>query len=103
VVGAIATIAKRPNFWQRGIGVFAAQLCYAKIAPAALHRGEFRGCCREGTEAAGPNPKFPGSNFRRRQFGASGADGASVSDGMKLCKACPMLEPFKQAIGRGIA
>ena len=23
------------------------------------------------------------------------AGGASVSDGMKLCKACPMLEPFK--------
>jgi hypothetical protein len=41
-----------------GIAVFAASLCYAKITPAALHRGEIAGRCREGIEAAGRNPKF---------------------------------------------
>jgi hypothetical protein len=40
-----------------GIGVFAASLCYAKIAPATLHRGVFDGCCLEHAEAAGPMPK----------------------------------------------
>jgi hypothetical protein len=40
------------------IGAFEAQLCYAKITPAALHRGECREQCRESAEAAGANPKF---------------------------------------------
>jgi hypothetical protein len=40
------------------IGAFESQLCYAKITPAALQRGECRGQCRESAEAAGANPKF---------------------------------------------
>jgi hypothetical protein len=40
-----------------GIGVFAASLRYAKIAPATLHRGVFDGRCLEHAEAAGPMPK----------------------------------------------
>jgi hypothetical protein len=47
------------------IGAFEAPLCYAKITPATLHRGEFRGRCREGAEAAGGNPKFRSSKFLR--------------------------------------
>jgi hypothetical protein len=48
---------ERPIFWQRGIGVFAASLCHAKIAPATLHGGVFDGRCFEHAEAAGPMPK----------------------------------------------
>jgi len=33
LVQAIATKIWRPIFWQRGIAVFAASLCYAKITP----------------------------------------------------------------------
>jgi hypothetical protein len=40
------------------IGAFEASLCYAKITPAALHRGEFRDLGGQGPEAAGGNPKF---------------------------------------------
>jgi hypothetical protein len=37
---------------------FTALLCYAKITPAALHRGNFDGCRRDDAEAAGPKPEF---------------------------------------------
>jgi hypothetical protein len=37
---------------------FTANLCYAKIAPAALQRGDFGECRRERHEAAGGNSKF---------------------------------------------
>jgi hypothetical protein len=41
-------------------------LCYAKITPAALHRGEFRRRGRQAAEAAGGNPKFRVSKFAHR-------------------------------------
>jgi hypothetical protein len=40
------------------IGAFEAALSYAKITPAALHRGEAPGRRREGAEAAAGNSKF---------------------------------------------
>jgi hypothetical protein len=61
----------RPIFWQPGIAVFAASLCYAKITPAALHCGEFRRRCRERTEAAAANPKFGLRDFPRVSAGAA--------------------------------
>jgi hypothetical protein len=45
--------------------VFKALLCHAKIAPAALHRGDFGDRCREGAEAAGGRTKFGLSDFPR--------------------------------------
>ena len=47
-------------------------MCYAKITPAALHRGEFRGRRREGAEAAGINPKFEMGDSQRRIRGDLG-------------------------------
>jgi hypothetical protein len=46
------------NFLAARIGAFEALLCYAKITPAALHRGDFADRRREGAEAAGGRPKF---------------------------------------------
>jgi hypothetical protein len=63
----------RPIFWQPGIAVFAASLCYAKITPAALHRGEFRRRCDEHAEAAAANPKSGLHDFRRVSAGAATA------------------------------
>jgi hypothetical protein len=40
------------------IGAFEAPLCYAKIEPAALHRGEIGCRCREDIEAVGQKPEF---------------------------------------------
>jgi len=54
---------------ERRITVFAALLCYAKITPAALRRGEFGKTCREGAEAAVHNPKFDLSYSRRLNAG----------------------------------
>jgi hypothetical protein len=62
---AIATTAKRPISRQRRIAVSAASLCYAKITPAALQRGEFGNAGRAGAEAAVGNPKFGSSGCRR--------------------------------------
>jgi hypothetical protein len=57
LVHAIAAITRASNLLAAGIGVFAASLRYAKIAPATLHRGVFDGRCLEHAEAAGPMPK----------------------------------------------
>jgi hypothetical protein len=38
--------------------VFAASLCYAKITPAPLRRGDSSDRWREDTEAVGREPKF---------------------------------------------
>jgi hypothetical protein len=46
------------NFLAARIGAFEASLCYAKIEPAALHRGEIVLPCREGIEAVGGRPEF---------------------------------------------
>jgi len=44
---------------------FTASLCYAKITPAALHRGDFDHRCCENAEAAGRTPKSELSDFVR--------------------------------------
>jgi hypothetical protein len=67
----IAPPLKRPIFWQPGIAVFAASLCYAKITPAALHRGEFRRRCCERAEAAAANSKFALQDFPLGSAGAA--------------------------------
>jgi len=54
-----------------GIAVSAASLCYAKITPAALHRGDFGDRCREGAEAAGGRPKFRSGGFLRGLAGSA--------------------------------
>jgi hypothetical protein len=53
------------------IGAFEASLCYAKITPAALQRGESWDCCRESAEAAGANSKFELDEFPRGIAGAA--------------------------------
>jgi hypothetical protein len=53
----IAVIARASNFLAARDFAFTASLCYAKIAPAALHRGDFDRHCCEHTEAAGAMPK----------------------------------------------
>jgi hypothetical protein len=40
-------------------------LCYAKITPAALHRGKSGEHCHGGGEAAGGKSKFELNEFRR--------------------------------------
>jgi hypothetical protein len=57
------------------IGAFEASLCYAKITPAALHRGEFAGRCREHVEAVGSKLKFV---FEEFPYGTAGASPAVV-------------------------
>jgi hypothetical protein len=59
----------RPIFWQRGIAVFAAAFCYAKITPAALQRGEFCGRCDWHAEALGPKRKSGAGDFWRTASG----------------------------------
>jgi hypothetical protein len=54
-----------------GIAVFAASLCYAKITPAALHRGDFSDRRREGAEAAGGRPKFKSGDSLRGLAGSA--------------------------------
>jgi hypothetical protein len=61
----------RPNFWQRRIGAFTTLWCYAKIAPAALHRGEFASRRRERAEAVGRKLKFGLRGFSPRARGAA--------------------------------
>jgi hypothetical protein len=51
------------NFLAARIGAFEASLCYAKITPAALQRGDFACRRRGGAEAAGGNPKFALNDF----------------------------------------
>jgi hypothetical protein len=45
-------------------------LCYAKITPAALHRGENRPRGHQASEAAGTNQKFGSGDFPRGITGA---------------------------------
>jgi hypothetical protein len=46
----------RPIFRQRRIAASTANLCYAKIAPAVLQRGDFTDRRRKRAEAAGGRP-----------------------------------------------
>jgi hypothetical protein len=57
IVDGIAAITRASNFLAARDFAFTASLCYAKIAPAALHRGDFDGRCCEHAEAAGAMPK----------------------------------------------
>jgi hypothetical protein len=43
--------------------VLAASLCYARITPAPLHRGEYGQRRGKGDEALGCNPKFELSHY----------------------------------------
>jgi len=46
------------NFLAARIGAFEASLCYAKITPAALHRGELENRGDENAEALGGQLEF---------------------------------------------
>jgi hypothetical protein len=52
LVDATVAITRASNFLAARDFASTAFLCYAKIAPAALHRGDFGGCCCERAEAA---------------------------------------------------
>jgi len=65
LVDATAAITRASNFLAARDFAFKASLCYAKIAPAALRRGEFDGHCCEQAEAAGRVPKSELRDFVR--------------------------------------
>jgi hypothetical protein len=52
------------------IGAFEARLCYAKITPAALHRGDCKDRCVEDVEAVGRGLEFQPGVFSRNVTGA---------------------------------
>jgi hypothetical protein len=60
----------RPIFWQRGIAVFAASFCHAKITPAALQRGEFSGPLRRGRRSSWTQAEIPTARFSAHRFRA---------------------------------
>jgi len=60
------------------IGAFEASLCYAKITPAALHRGEFGGHRREGAEAPERKPESGLRLLLARHWRRSDAGPASL-------------------------
>jgi len=65
LVDAIAAITRASNFLAARDFAFTASLCYAKIAPAAVHRGDFDGRCCAHAEAAGRMPKSELRDFVR--------------------------------------
>jgi hypothetical protein len=65
IVDGIAAIARASNFLAAQDFAFTASLCYAKIAPAALRRGDFDGHCCEDAEAAGRMPESGLRDFVR--------------------------------------
>jgi hypothetical protein len=79
--------AQASKFLAAWIAVFTASLCYAKIAPAALHRGEFESRRRDGAEALGGNRKFELGDFPRAATGAA----------MPIAK-CPGWHQVKQTV-----
>jgi hypothetical protein len=58
------------NFLAARIGAFEALLCYAKITPAALRRGDCKDRCAEGVEAVGRGLEFQSGDFSRNITGA---------------------------------
>jgi hypothetical protein len=62
-------------------------LYYAKIEPAALHRGEIDWPRREDIEAVGRKPEFELSDLPAVIAGAAGASRASAPSGRMLSKA----------------
>jgi hypothetical protein len=75
------------NFLAARIGAFEASLCYAKIKPAALHRGEIVLPCRADIEAVGGRPEFELSDLPAVIAGGAALAPASASDDSKLSKA----------------
>jgi hypothetical protein len=67
----IATIARASNLLAARHFAFTASLCYAKIAPAVLQRGDFDPRYREHAEAAGRMPKSELSDFVGVSAGAA--------------------------------
>jgi len=57
---------ERPIFWQCRIAAFTTLWCYAKITPAALHRGEFASRRRARAEVVGRKLKFGLRGFSPR-------------------------------------
>jgi hypothetical protein len=53
------------NFLAAEIAAFTTQWCYAKITPAALHRGNFANRCHENSEAVGRRLEFRSRDFPR--------------------------------------
>jgi hypothetical protein len=64
-VDGIAAITRASNCLAAQDFAFTASLCYAKIAPAVLHRGDFDGHCCEDGEAAGRMPESELRDFVR--------------------------------------
>jgi hypothetical protein len=58
------------NILAAEIAAFTIQWCYAKITPAALHRGNFASRGRENGEALGRRLEFRSRNFSRLIGGA---------------------------------
>jgi hypothetical protein len=67
------------NFLAARIGAFDALCCYAKITPAALHRGEISSRCLDDAEAVGRKPEFDPDGFRRRLAEAAAQAMATLS------------------------
>jgi len=53
------------NFLAAEIAAFTTLWCYAKITPAALHRGESENRCHENAEAVGRRLEFQSRDFPR--------------------------------------
>jgi ribose 1,5-bisphosphokinase PhnN len=58
------------NFLAAEIAAFTTLWCYAKITPAALHRGRFANRGNENREAVGRRLEFQSRNFSRLTGGA---------------------------------
>jgi hypothetical protein len=62
----VQRIAQPSNLLAARLQRLTASLCYAKITPAALHRGKIHEGCRREAEATVRNPEFQLSDSRRR-------------------------------------
>jgi hypothetical protein len=61
------------------IGAFEARLCYAKITPAALHRGDCKDRCVDDVEAVGRGLEFQSGDFSRNRHWRAAACGKTAS------------------------
>ncbi|MEI9924693.1 MAG: hypothetical protein WDN50_15195 [Bradyrhizobium sp.] len=85
------------NILAAEIAAFTTHWCYAKITPAALHRGNLAKRGLENREAVGCRLEFRSRDLSRlhRQRTAKGYIKALRDP--KLSKPCPRLKPLKQA------
>src|SRR5260370_25233333 len=89
---------ERPTFWQRGFRVHSfIVLCENRASRAAPRR--FRRPLAPTAPKLLDGCRNPSCAICSRHHRPGGADHASAPDGTKLSKACPTLEPFKQAAG----